>query len=212
MKKIALSLALLIIATLAARAQVNDRTFGQWDSDSRHAVSFSMGSYPSLNRMFEPYSYYYYDIAPQEPSFSENYKLRSTSSPTFNLGYSYRQSKTFEAEVAVTYATYGAKYHNLYSDSYAFTERSNVFAITAAARLHWLNSRHCNLYTLFALGAAYSHIRNANGVEGASRNSDTPIVQFSPIGFRYTWNRVFTYFELGGGSIGTTRVGVGYKL
>ncbi len=207
-------LTILLIAS-AVSVQASEPRFGYWDSNHPHSVSASIGSYPLLlgYTQSQTFNWGAYDGEPfhaQEPRLY--YHSRRVSSPLFNLSYTYRASKLISFSCNLSYATEATKYSGYYNDEYAFTSRDNVFLVTPMVRLHWLNSRHIELYSAFGCGLGYSHSTNYDGVPDDNRETTGTSLQFTSLGIVGKFNRTFIFSEFGPGTLGCIRVGAGYRF
>ncbi len=205
MKKIAILLLLTLAGVTTALAKSSKSSRGYWDRENRHSLSLSIGVTPLVLGYTTQI-----DFTPaSDPYYGDDGWL----SPSFNLAYSYRINKTFEVEAIVSYITYVTKYFDSTSDEHAFTARDNVFLLTPMLRVNWLNYTHLSLYSSAGVGVGSSKSSNAYGTPGDTRVNPCGIsIQATPIGCSYTAKRIFGFCEVGIGSVGFVRAGVGYKL
>ncbi len=208
MKKVLLSLFFIVSGLFCAMAQGDyDDERGYWDRENPHSVSVSVGAYPLVLGYTTQLEFKI--TSDDDPYTSDDGRL----SPSFNLSYGYRVNKVIEVDLLATYITYATKYYDNPSARYAFTSRDNVFLFTPTIRANWLNYRHFSLYSSFGIGLGYSNSTNAYGDVGVSRENICGIsAQFTPFGWRYTAKRFFGFCELGLGTVGVVRAGVGFKL
>ncbi len=211
MKRSLLTL-LVVISAVSVVAQNSEPRFGHWDSENPHSVSVSIGSFPLLLGYTQSLTLYYCDWCGPTPEPELYYKSKRVSSPLFNLSYTYRTSKHISFSCNFSYATEGTKYNGYYDDEYAFTSRDNVFLITPMVRLHWLNSRHLELYSALGCGVGYSYSKNYDGVPDENRATCGISLQFTSLGIVGKFDRTFVFSEFGAGTLGCVRVGAGYRF
>ncbi len=177
------------------------------------SLSLSLGSEPSLDNYFTSHGLtsdleglMYYDDSQM------TYRTRMVSTPTFNLGFGYRWNSLISLEIIASYASESSDYYDLYNDAYRFTCEDRVMMITPTLKAHWLNRGNWSLYSSFGIGLAYASHSNLYGIEGNDTITAGSSLQFNLVGATYSLDRLFAFGELGVGTIGITRFGIGYKF
>ncbi len=219
MKKL-LTLITLALSLTTLEAKTNSETIfvrGIFDSGNRNSLSVSMGAFPTIpNYIQSQRDYYDYNSTPPliyaNYKDYENYLAKRVTSPLFDLSYSYRVTKLISVGCHLSYCTEGGEYRGIYDGIYSLTARDHVFLLTPTARLHWLNRKKLELYSSIGLGYGCSYTTNERGKEGDNNFRNGISSQFTPLGMAAKFGNTYIFGEVGVGTLGALRFGVGQKF
>lgn len=207
---------LTVMALLCATvSQVNAKVFGEWDSENRHSLSLGVGFYPFIGGYFtsQKSALDLNEIADNTPNYYDYDQSEVRESPIFSLNYFYRFSRLFSAGCTFGYGHEATDLVYDDSDKYAFTTHDNVFLFTPTVRLHWLNTKYVEMYSgLGVIGYGVALSTNANRTEGKRVVTEGMSTQFTPVALSVKLDRTYIFSEVGIGTLGIFRLGVGHRF
>ncbi len=215
MKTRTLVIVMVLLMSTTITSASDGKWKGIWSDESPHSISISVGSLPTLPGYYGSQAWGYTEMVDYSPEVSDYdyYKSKVSSSPVLSLSYFYRPAKWFSVGCSVGYGYELTQYNGYYDDQHAFSSCNNVILFTPMVRLHWLNTKHIEIYSgLGILSYGVSITNNANMRPGDREIVEGLAMQFTPIGLSAKFNRTYIFSEVGVGALGAFRFGVGYKF
>ena len=154
--------------------------------------------------------YYMYCPNGLHPEF---YNGNLYGTPVLSLSYHYQVKRWFSLGVAASFHTEYQRTYKFVDDSPTWKERSTFFAITPIARFDWFRWDFIKLYSSIGMGFGVNIDRDKNLTSDASYKRRELGISFDIVPFAITMGRkVYGFAELGAGSMGFLRAGVGYRF
>lgn len=166
------------------------------DFTRQHDVSLSVGLLPS------PTYYTSYDYA----FLPSTHRGAIYTCGAWSAAYGYNFKNWLQVGGAVTYYGEFGSVHSNFDDSKVRNESYNLVAVTPTVRFSWLNRKWVRLYSTVGLG--YGVI-----VEKSYSTCTTHILsyQLTPVGIN-VGKSLYGFAELGIGTQGVAKVGIGYRF
>ncbi len=161
--------------------------------DNPESISFSIGTFPVIS------------VSDSDRNYSYD---NDSWLPSFSLGYNYQFQRWFSFGAIISYTNY----KNIDS-AISATRTEHHLSIMPIASFHWFTSP-TDVFSLYSsVGAGISNVfySNSGRIVSGDNNRCAFCGQINFLGFR-AGNRFFGFGELGYGTLGIMRFGLGYKF
>ncbi len=209
MKKYLLSM-LTLLCTCSLVAQEAEET-SSWQCDTPHSLSLNIGSYP-LGWDTDDLTYIEFDATNRFSSY-DKYTPSKLKLPSFDVTYNYRFNKRFSLSATLAYSGSSCKYYDLYTDKFLYNLQFHAITLMPVANYHWYTSASqlVTLYSSLGMGVTYLIENNADHYVGRTKTTSHFAGQLTYFGIS-VGRSVYGIGELSVGSLGVSRIGIGYKF
>ncbi len=205
----------IIILLCATSTHVDAKVFGKWDSENRQSLSFSVGLAPCLFQMYTSQFTAMESMRLSEsiPHYNDYTETDVRNTPIFAANYFYRLNRSFSVGLIAGYGYEALDHTSDESGEFAFTTTNHAFLFTPTVRLHWLNTKYVDMYSaLSIIGFGVAISKNAERTVGNTALLYENAFQITPLALSVKLNRTYIFSEVGLGTQGILRFGVGRRF
>lgn len=167
------------------------------DGDSFFGIAGWNGFYNSCPNAFHP----------------ETYDGNLYGTPVLSLSYHYQVKRWFSLGVAASFHTEYQRSYYFINDAPIYKDRSTYFAITPIARFDWFRWDFIKLYSSIGLGFGLNVDKGHSYDSNQSYKEKEIGVTLDIVPMGITMGRkVYGFAEVGVGSLGFLRAGIGYRF
>lgn len=182
-----------------------------WKELGRHEIKFTTGIMPI--GFFDPRSEFFGCCFSDSPNnrYNEYYSKEIVYTPAFTVSYSHRMRRWFSWEINFTYISSYEKYYDIYTDKIIFTDVVNSYLFTPQAKFRWVTTKYVQCYSAIGLGVGFYTWKNKEGRNGYNESDARISLDLNYFGIS-VGRKLFGFTELGIGTNGILRAGIGYRF